>query len=126
MSTTFDPSVEPFTLMLPVSVVSAIRADAQAQGRDAESLAADRLSNLYAVATNEPPTPHSTPEEIEAALHGPAHRFDPEAIRKKYREKYGTPDLSHLSREELEQYTEDALSRVDPKKLAEAERLGLI
>ncbi len=128
MSTTFDPAVERLTIMLPVSVVSALRAEAQAQGRDAESLAADRLSNLYAVATNEPQTlaPHHAPDKIEAALHGPAHRFDPEAIRKKYREKYGTPDLSHLSREELEQYTEDALSRVDPKKLAEAERLGLI
>ena len=128
MSTTSDPAVEQLTIELPASVVSAIRAEAVAEGRDAESIAADRLSNLYAVAVNEPPSASAfgTPDDIHAALYGPAHRFDPVAIHKATSEKYGTPDLSRLSKEELEIYIEDAFSRVPPEKLAEAERLGLI
>ena len=63
MNTTPDSAVEQLTIELPVSVVSAIRAEAMAQGRDAESIAADRLSNLYAVAANEPQStsPFGTP-----------------------------------------------------------------
>lgn len=121
MRTATDPAVELLTIELPASVVSALRAEAEAEGRDAESLAADRLSNFYAVAANEPEA-----SATQDALHGPAHRFDPEAIHRATCEKYGVANLSPLSKEELEKHTEAIFARVDPKKLAEAERLGLI
>lgn len=128
MNTTSDSAIEQLTIELPVSVVSAIRAEAEAQGRNAESIAADRLANFYAVAANEPPStsPFGTPDDIYAALYGPAHRFDPVAIRKKYQEKYGTPDLSHLSKEELIEKAEETIAQMEPSKRAEMERLGLL
>jgi hypothetical protein len=66
-----------------------------AQGRDAESIAADAFP-IFTLSppTSRPTSPFGTPDDIYAALYGPAHRFDPVAIRKKYQEKYGTPDLS--------------------------------
>lgn len=127
MRTTVEPALEKLTIELPASVVSALRAKAEAQGRDISSIAAESLVNLYAVGTNKPPAPAplGDQEEIYAALHGPAHRFDPEALRKKYQEKYGVPDLSHLSKEELAEQAEETVSRMEPSRRAEMARLGL-
>jgi len=62
--------------------------------------------------------------EGQALLTGPAHSLD--EADERFRRKYNLPDLSHLSREELAAEAEAALARADPKKVAEAERLGLI
>ena len=64
--------------------------------------------------------------EMQAMLDGPRHRFDPEASYQAYREKYGWADLSHLSREELEEQGDALLDAMTPEKLAEAKRLGWI
>jgi hypothetical protein len=128
MSSTHSPGSEQLTIELPVSVVSALRAEAEAQGRDISSVAADRLTNSYAVATNEPLglTALGDPDVTHAALHGPARRFNPAVIRKEYQEKYGVPDLSHLSREELAEQADEIIAQMEPSKRANMERLGLI
>jgi hypothetical protein len=128
MSTTIDSAVEQLTIELPASVVSALRAEAEQEGRDVSSIAAERLANIYAIATNEstPLDALDYPEAVHAALHGPAQRFDPEAIHNATSERYGSTNLSHLSKEELQKHTEEVFSRIDPDRLAEAERLGLV
>lgn len=55
-------------------------------------------------------------------LHGPARRFDPEAIR----QRYGLPDLAHLSTEEREVRAESILAKVSREKIAVAENLGFL
>ena len=64
--------------------------------------------------------------EMKAMLDGPRHRFDPEASYQAYREKYGWADVSHLSREELEDQGDALLDAMTPEKLAEAKRLGWV
>ena len=64
--------------------------------------------------------------EMQAMLDGPRRPFDAEAIYQKYREKYGWPDLSHLSHEELEEQGDALLDAMTPEKLAEAKRLGWV
>jgi predicted transcriptional regulator len=60
--------------------------------------------------------------EAQAILNGPARpQAEVEAV---IRAKYGMPDLSHLSRAEIAALAEAALARVDPEKIAEAERQG--
>jgi hypothetical protein len=57
-------------------------------------------------------------------LKGPFHSL--EDSDKRFREKYGTTDLSHLSNEELADVINDGLAQADPEKLAEARRQGLL
>ncbi len=64
--------------------------------------------------------------EMQAMLDGPWHRFDPKESYRKNREKYGWSDLSHLTREELEEQGDALLDAMPPEKLAEAKRLGWI
>ena len=64
--------------------------------------------------------------EMQAMLEGPNRPFDAEATYRQYREKYGWPDLSHLSGDELEDHGDMLLAALPPEKQAEAERLGLI
>jgi hypothetical protein len=64
--------------------------------------------------------------EMQAMLDGPWHRLDSEETYRKHREKYGWSDLSHLSREELEEQGDAILDALPPEKIAEAKRLGLI
>ncbi len=64
--------------------------------------------------------------EMQAMLDGPRRRFDPAATYQQYRERYGWSDLSHLSREELEEHGDAILDALPPEKIAEARRLGLI
>lgn len=62
--------------------------------------------------------------EGQALLTGPAKPIDESFAAT--RAKYGIPDLSHLSREELGEQAEAILAALPPEKIAEAERLGLI
>ena len=64
--------------------------------------------------------------EMQAMLDGPRYPFDRKASYQKYREKYGWADLSHLTREELEEQGDTILDALPPEKIAEAKRLGLI
>jgi len=64
--------------------------------------------------------------EMQAMLDGPRRRFDSEATYQAYREKYGWSDLSHLSREEIEERWDALLDASPPEKGVEADRLALV
>ncbi len=54
--------------------------------------------------------------EMQAMLDGPRHRFDAEGTYRSYCEKYGWPDLSHLSREEIEERWDALMDAAPPEK----------
>jgi len=62
--------------------------------------------------------------EMQAMLDGPWHPFEESHAR--MRQKFGFPDLSHLTDEELADQAEATLAELPPEKIAEAQRLGLI
>ncbi len=62
--------------------------------------------------------------EMQAMLDGPRRRFDSEATYQAYREKYGWDDVSHLSREEVEERWDALLDASPPEKGVEAGRLA--
>ena len=62
--------------------------------------------------------------EMQAMLDGPWHPFEESHAR--MRQKFGFPDLSHLTNEELEEQAEATLAEMPAEKIAEAQRLGLI
>ena len=64
--------------------------------------------------------------EAQAILNGPTRPFDPEATYRRYQEKYGLPDLSHLAGEELIEDTEHLIAAMPPEKRAAMEREGLL
>jgi len=97
------------TLDLPPDVEAELHADAQAQGRDAASVAVERLAERYAGIA-----------EGRALLTGPAHRFDLEAMRARYNLPAGR------TQEEIAVAAEEAVAELTPEQRAEAERPGLI
>ena len=101
-----------FTLDLPETTIQWLQSEAEAQGTNPASIVKEQLARARARA------------EAQAILNGPFHTLD-EADRR-FREKYGMPHLSHLSDEELARSLEDGLAQIDPEKLAEAERQGLL
>lgn len=58
--------------------------------------------------------------EMQAMLDGPKRPFDAEATYRRYREMYGWEDLSHLSREELQQQAEALFADAPPEQAAQA------
>jgi hypothetical protein len=78
------------TIDLPDNILARLRADAEAQGRDAAALAAARLAAFYAP---EPPIiEENSPEEdaaITAALDGPFHPFEPDTAHAKLLRRFG-------------------------------------
>lgn len=64
--------------------------------------------------------------EAQTILNGPRRPYDPEATYRKYQEKYGWSDLSHLTDDELVEQAEAALAALPPEKIVEAERRGLL
>jgi hypothetical protein len=99
----------PLTIDLPADVETALRADAQAQGKDAATVAAERLAERYT---------HLA--EGHTLLSGPAHRFDLEAARA----RHGLPP--GRTGEEIAAAAEEAVAALTPAQRAEAERLGLL
>ena len=61
--------------------------------------------------------------EMRAMLDGPRHA--PAEAESRVRLKYGLPDLSHLTDDELADQAEATLAALPPEKVAEARRLGL-
>jgi predicted transcriptional regulator len=61
--------------------------------------------------------------EMRAMLDGPRHT--PAEADERLRRKYGFPDLSHLTGDELADQAEATLAALPPEKVAEAQRLGL-
>jgi len=78
------------TIELPAAVEAALKAEANALGRDVESVAAERLAALF---VPEPPLiEEGSPEEataLEAAETAPYHPFNTNALHEKLRAKYG-------------------------------------
>ncbi len=62
--------------------------------------------------------------EMQAMLDGP--RSTHAEGNAKLQQKYGFPDLSHLTDDELADRTEATLATLPPENVAEARRLGLI
>lgn len=62
--------------------------------------------------------------EMQAMLDGPRHTLAEGNAR--LQQRYGFPDLSHLSNDELADRAEATLATLPPEKVAEARRLGLI
>jgi len=62
--------------------------------------------------------------EMQAMLDGPRHSFEESHAR--MRQKFGFPDLSHLTADELADQAEATLAELPPEKIAEAQRLGRI
>ena len=62
--------------------------------------------------------------EMRAMLDGPRHTLA--EAEERTRLKYGFPDLSHLTDDELADQAEATLAALPPEKVAEARRLGLI
>ena len=58
--------------------------------------------------------------ELQAMLDGPRHTFAEGTA--KLQQKYGFPDLSHLSAEELADRAEATLATLPPEKVAEESR----
>ena len=61
--------------------------------------------------------------EMRAMLDGPRHT--PAEAEERTRRKYGYPDFSHLTDDELADQAEATLAALPPEKVAEARRLGL-
>ncbi len=61
--------------------------------------------------------------EMRSLLDGPRHT--PAEAEDRVRRKYGLPDLSHLTDDELADQAEATLAALPPEKVAEARRLGL-
>lgn len=64
--------------------------------------------------------------EAQAILNGPSKPFDAEATYRRYKEKYGWPDLPDVSPDQMEAEAEAILAALPPEKLAEAVRQGLL
>lgn len=60
--------------------------------------------------------------EIQAMLDGPRHTLA--EVEARIRRKYGYPDLSHLTPDELAEQAEQALAAMNPHTRAELEREG--
>lgn len=64
--------------------------------------------------------------EMQAMLDGPCRPFKSGATYQKYREEYGWSDLSHLTREEIEERWDTLLDALPSEKVAEAEQLAAV
>ena len=62
--------------------------------------------------------------EIEAALNGPRRTLA--ESHAEFRRKHNTPDLSHLTRDELAEDAERIIAAMDPQARAQMEREGLL
>ena len=62
--------------------------------------------------------------EMQAMLDGPRHT--PAEADERTRRKYGYPDFSNLTDDELADQAEATLAALPPEKVAEAQRLGLV
>jgi hypothetical protein len=91
---------------------------AEAVNRDLERALAEAEARVRALDERD------KDNEGQALLTGPARPLEESFAAT--RAKYGIPDLSHLSREELAEQAEAILAALPPEKIAEAERLGLI
>jgi len=113
------------TLELPDDLAEQLRALAAARGEDWNHFAIAVLAQSVksAPAASEEQRARA---EARAVLNGPFHPFDPDANYKKYAAKYGLPDLSHLSDEELSAQADEAVARMDPAARAQLEREGLL
>ena len=64
--------------------------------------------------------------KLRAELDGPFIPFDPDATYKRYKEKYGLPDLSHLSAAELDEAADRSIEAMSPEVRAELKRDGFL
>lgn len=110
------------TLTIDDDLEARLRAVAVARGEEPNQYALAALARVV----DRDAAEEAARAEARAILNGPFHPFDPDAIYQKYANKYGLPDLSHLSDEELAEQAEEIIARMDPSVRAEMERQGLL
>ena len=107
------------TVSVDDALASRLRELQEAEG-DLEALVAEALAEKVRRLEREA----QGRAEMQAMLEGPWHPF--EEAHERMRQKFGFPDLSHLTDEELAERAEATLAELPTEKIAEAQRLGLI
>ena len=107
------------TVLVDDALATRLRELQEADG-DLETLVADALAEKVRRLEREA----QGRAEMQAMLDGPRHPFEESHAR--MRQKFGFPDLSHLSNEELAEQAEATLAEMPAERIAEAQRLGLI
>ncbi len=106
-------------LMVAIDETMAIRLrELQEMDGDLETLVADAVAEKVRRLEREA----QGRAEMQAMLDGPWHPVEESHAR--MRQKFGFPDLSHLTHEELADQAEAAIAAMDPEVRAELEREG--
>lgn len=105
------------TVTIDETLATRLRELQEADG-DLETLVADALAEKVHRLEREA----QGRAEMQAMLDGPWHPVEESHAR--MREKFGFPDLSHLTNEELEDQAEAAIAAMDPEVRAKLEREG--
>ena len=113
------------TITLDDALQARIRA-ACAPEEDVQDFIAAAAQDLIARRERQARAQQTARAEAQAILNGPSRPFDAEATYRRYKEKYGLPDLSHLAGEELIEDTERLIAAMPPEKRAAMEREGLL
>ncbi len=115
--------------MTTVTLDDALQARIQAVAapeEDFQAFIAAAAQDLIARRERQARAQQAARTEAQAILNGPSRLFDAEATYRRYKEKYGLPDLSHLAGEELIEDTERLIAAMPPEKRAAMEREGLL
>lgn len=113
------------TITLDDTLQARIRAVA-APEEDVQTFIAAAAQDLIARRERQARALQAARAEAQAILNGPSKPFDAEATYRRYKEKYGWADISHLSGEELIEDTERLIAALPPEKRAAMEREGLL
>jgi len=113
------------TVTLDDALQARIRAVA-APEEDFQAFIAAAAQDLIARRERQARAQQAARAEAQAILNGPNRLFDAEATYRRYKEKYGWSDLSHLAGEELIEDTERLIAAMPPEKRAAMEREGLL
>jgi phosphoribosylaminoimidazole (AIR) synthetase len=65
-------------------------------------------------------------QAAQAILNSPQHIHDPDATYRQYQEKYGLPDLAHLTGDALMEDIERLVAAMPSEKRTAMEREGLL
>ncbi len=105
------------TVIIDETLATRLRELQEADG-DLETLVAEALAEKVRQLEREA----QGRAEMQAMLDGPHHSL--EETHARIRQKFGFPDLSHLTRDELTDQAEAVIAAMDPEVRAELEREG--
>jgi hypothetical protein len=106
-------------LELPPDLEARLRVAAEARGEEYNRFAVSFLAEALARDAGAAEAWERARAEAQAILNGPFRPFGESTAA--LRDKYGLPDLSHLSREELAALTDETIAQIDPAMRAEME-----